>query len=257
MPLLKLNYKDFGTGRPMVILHGLFGSLDNWFSLAKAFANDHHVYLVDQRNHGQSPHTSSHTYAAMAEDLFHFFQQNDIIDAVLIGHSMGGKTALHFAAAHPELVEKLIVVDMGVKAYPVHHDLIVRSMQAMNLPNIASRKEAEEELGRYIPEQDTLQFLLKNIYRAKAKDGAVHYAWRFNLDLLADEIEEMGLPVLEGSTVPTLFLRGEQSRYVVPEDEAHILSLFPNATFASLHTGHWVHAEDPSGFVASVKAYLA
>jgi len=256
MQTIDLNYKDYGSGRPMVILHGLFGSLDNWFSLAKAFAEDHHVYLVDQRNHGQSPHTDDHTYAAMAEDLFHFFQQHQIKDAVLIGHSMGGKTALHFAAAHPELLQRLIVVDMGVKAYPVHHDLIIRSMQAIDLPHIASRKQAEEELGRYITENDTLQFLLKNIYRTKADDGAAHYAWRFNLELLAEEIEEMGLPVLEGSEVPTLFLRGERSRYVVPEDEAHILTLFPNATFASLPTGHWVHAEDPEGFVAAVKGYL-
>ena len=253
---ISLHYKDYGTGQPMVILHGLFGSLDNWFSLAKAFANDHHVYLVDQRNHGQSPHTDAHSYAAMADDLFQFFRQHGLSDAVLIGHSMGGKTAMLFAAAHPELVAKLIVVDMGIKAYPVHHDLIIRSMQAIDLPTIASRKEAEEELGRYISENDTLQFLLKNIYRAKADDGTAHYAWRFNLSLLAEEIEEMGLPIADGSAVPTLFLRGDRSRYVLPEDEADIRALFPNATFASLPVGHWVHAEDPEGFVRVVKGFV-
>jgi pimeloyl-ACP methyl ester carboxylesterase len=160
---ISLNYKDYGSGSPLIILHGLFGSLDNWFSLAKAFADQHHVYLVDQRNHGQSPHTDSHTYADMANDMWEFFQTHELTNAILIGHSMGGKTAMRFAAEHPERLAKLVVVDMGVKFYPVHHDLIIRAMQAVDLPSIASRNAAEEELGRYITENDTLQFLLKNI----------------------------------------------------------------------------------------------
>lgn len=253
---ISLNYKDYGSGSPLVILHGLFGSLDNWFSLAKAFADQHHVYLVDQRNHGQSPHTDSHTYADMANDLYQFFQTHKLSNAILIGHSMGGKAAMVFAANHPELLSKLVVVDMGVNFYPVHHDFIIRSMQAIDLPSMASRNAAEEELGRYITENDTLQFLLKNIYRAKLADGTAQYQWRFNLQLLADEIEEMGLPITQGNTVKTLFLYGDKSNYVLPQDEAGIKLLFPNATFASLHTGHWVHAEDPAGFVAEVKGFL-
>jgi pimeloyl-ACP methyl ester carboxylesterase len=251
---ISLNYKDYGSGSPLIILHGLFGSLDNWFSLAKAFADQHHVYLVDQRNHGQSPHTDSHTYADMANDMWEFFQTHELTNAILIGHSMGGKTAMRFAAEHPERLAKLVVVDMGVKFYPVHHDLIIRAMQAVYLPSIASRNAAEEELGRYITENDTLQFLLKNIYRAKHADGTAQYQWRFNLDLLANEIEEMGLPIAEGSLVKTLFLYGDKSNYIRPEDHEEIVRLFPNATFASLHTGHWVHAEDPAGFVNVVKA---
>lgn len=252
---ISLNYKDYGTGRPMVILHGLFGSLDNWFSLAKAFADDHHVYLVDQRNHGQSPHTESHTYGEMADDLFQFFQEHGLKDVVLMGHSMGGKTAMRFAAEHPELLSKLIVVDMGIKAYPVHHDLIIRSMQAIDLPNVTSRKQAEEELAHYLTEQDVVQFLTKNIYRKKYEDGSAEYAWRFNLDLLAEDIEEMGMPIFNGSDVPALFISGSRSRYVVPEDERGIRELFPNASFVYLPTGHWVHAEDPTGLVGAVKAF--
>ncbi|TNF24647.1 MAG: alpha/beta fold hydrolase, partial [Bacteroidetes bacterium] len=110
---MKLNFKEYGEGKPLVILHGLFGSLDNWFSLAKAFADKHHVYLIDQRNHGQSPHTDSHTYEEMAEDLFRFFSEHHLKNAVLIGHSMGGKTAMTFAAEHGHLLEKMVVVDMG------------------------------------------------------------------------------------------------------------------------------------------------
>ncbi len=252
-----MNFKEYGEGKPLVILHGLFGSLDNWFSLAKAFADARHVYLVDQRNHGQSPHTDTHTYDEMAEDLFEFITEHDLKDAVLIGHSMGGKTAMKYAAKHPDLLEKLVVVDMGTKAYPVHHDLIIRAMQALDLANISSRSEAEKELRHLLDEEEsTIQFLLKNVYRQKQEDGSTCYAWRFNLDVLADDIDEMGLPVLQGSDVETLFLYGTQSKYVVESDKAEILELFPNTTFKSLETGHWVHAQDPKGFVQTVKEFI-
>lgn len=240
-----------------MILHGLFGSLDNWFSLAKAFSDKHHVYLVDQRNHGQSPHTDTHTYEEMAEDLFGFFQEHNLKDAVLIGHSMGGKTAMSFAADHAGLLEKLVVVDMGVKQYPVHHDLIIRAMQALDLANISSRSEAEEELRHLLDEEEsTIQFLLKNIYRKKLEDGSSNYAWRFNLEVLAEDIEEMGLPILKGSDVEALFLYGTQSKYVQEDDKDEILKLFPNAVFKSLETGHWVHAQDPKGFIQAVQAFI-
>lgn len=254
---MKLNFKEYGEGKPLVILHGLFGSLDNWFSLAKAFSDKHHVYLVDQRNHGQSPHTDTHTYEEMAEDLFGFFQEHNLKDAVLIGHSMGGKTAMTFAADHAGLLEKLVVVDMGVKQYPVHHDLIIRAMQALDLANISSRSEAEKELRHLLDEEEsTIQFLLKNIYRKKLEDGSSNYAWRFNLEVLAEDIEEMGLPILKGSDVEALFLYGTRSKYVQEDDKDEILQLFPNTVFKSLETGHWVHAQDPKGFIQAVQAFI-
>ena len=254
---MKLNFKEFGEGKPLVILHGLFGSLDNWFSLSKAFADKHHVYLIDQRNHGQSPHCDSHTYEEMADDLFEFFQEHKLEDAMLIGHSMGGKTAMLFASEHPELLSKLIVVDMGIKQYPVHHDLIIRSMQALDLDAMKSRKEAEESLSHLLDEDEsTIQFLLKNIYRQKHDDGSAKYAWRFNLDVIADDIEEMGLVISEGSEVESLFIYGTQSRYILEEDKEEIRSLFTNTIFKSLNTGHWVHAQDPEGFVNAVKGFI-
>lgn len=254
---MKLNFKEYGEGKPLVILHGLFGSLDNWFSLAKAFSDNHHVYLVDQRNHGQSTHADSHTYDEMADDLVEFFAEHNLKDAVLIGHSMGGKTAMRFAANHSELLSKLVVVDMGVKQYPVHHDLIIRSMQALDLKNISSRSKAEEELKHLLDEDEsTIQFLLKNVYRQKQDDGSTCYAWRFNLDIIAEDIEEMGLSISQGSDIETLFLYGTQSKYVLENDKASILDLFPNTTFKSLETGHWVHAQDPKGFVDSVKEFI-
>lgn len=255
---MKLNFKDYGEGKPLVILHGLFGSLDNWFSLAKAFSINHHVYLVDQRNHGQSPHMDSHTYDEMAEDLYRFFNEHLLKDAVLIGHSMGGKTAMKFAADHGGLLDKLVVVDMGVKGYPVHHDLIIRAMQALDLSRASSRKEIEENLRNLLDEDEgTIQFLLKNVYRQKQEDGSTIYAWRFNLEVIANDIEEMGLPVLHGSEVETLFLYGTQSKYVMDSDKPEILDLFPNTTFKSLDTGHWMHAQDPKGFVKSVNDFIS
>ena len=254
---MKLNFKEFGEGKPLVILHGLFGSLDNWFSLSKAFSDKHHVYLVDQRNHGQSPHCDSHTYEEMADDLFEFFQGHKLEDVVLIGHSMGGKTAMLFASEHPELLSKLIVVDMGIKQYPIHHDLIIRSMQALDLKTLTSRKEAEESLSHLLDEDEsTIQFLLKNIYRQKQDDGSANYVWRFNLDVIADDIEEMGLVISEGAELESLFIYGTQSRYILEKDKEEIRSLFPNTIFKSLNTGHWVHAQDPEGFVNAVKGFI-
>lgn len=174
-----------------------------------------------------------------------------------MGHSMGGKTALQFATKHSDLLSKLIVVDMGVKHYPVHHDLRIRSMQALGLESMKSRKEADEFLTHMLDDDpSTIQFLLKNIYRQKQEDGSSKYAWRFNLDVLDADIEEMGTEISDGSEVETLFLYGTQSEYVLEEDKKEIKRLFPNAIFNSLKTGHWIHAQDPIGFVEAVKSFI-
>ena len=254
---MKLNYRELGSGRPLVILHGLFGSLDNWVSLAKVFAKSHHVHLVDQRNHGRSPHTDSHSYDEMAADLFEFFQEHDLKDAVLMGHSMGGKTAMRFSGDHADLLRKLIVVDMGIKQYPVHHELLIRSMQAMDLQMLTSRNEAAEFLMHLLEEERIVQFLTKNLYRLKQEDGTQRFIWRFNLDVLAADILEMGLPITDGADVPVLFLNGTRSPYVQESDRPEMLRLFPRAQFSSLPTGHWVHAEDPRGFVETVSSFIA
>ncbi len=254
---MRLNFKEHGEGKPLVILHGLFGSLDNWFSLSKHFSDGFHVYLIDQRNHGKSPHCDSHTYEEMADDLYAFFVEHGLEDAVLIGHSMGGKTAMNFAANHANLLDKLIVVDMGVKQYPVHHELIIRSMQALDLAKLNSRKEAEDFLVHMVEDIGVVQFLTKNIYRNKLLTGTTEYAWRFNLEVLAADIEEMGVAVTEGSKIESLFLYGNKSHYIVESDKPEIKSMFPNAVFKELNTGHWVHAEDPKGFIKTVKEFIA
>jgi esterase len=253
---MKLNFKELGSGKPMVILHGLFGSLDNWMTLGKRFAEHHQVFLVDQRNHGHSDHDDVFTYEAMAEDLLEFFEEQNLNDVILIGHSMGGKTAMQFAMDHAGRLNRMVVVDIGPQGYEVHHDLIIRSMQSLDLKNISSRREAEEELAHLITADDTCQFLLKNLYRKKNDDGTACYDWRFNLDVIASEIEEVGMPIHGLCELPTLFIGGIKSNYIAEDQLEQIQTQFPNADLISLNTGHWVHAEDPDGLYEAILNFV-
>ena len=251
---MRLNFIEMGSGQPMVILHGLFGSLDNWKTLAKKFARHHRVFLVDQRNHGKSGHTDEHTYLAMSEDLLMFFNKHDLDNVILVGHSMGGKTSMQFAIDNPERLSRVVVVDIGPQGYEVHHDKILRSMQSLRLDSISSRREAEEELAKMIEEKDTRQFLLKNLYRRKDIVGRARYAWRFNLEVIANDIEEVGIPIQGSSDLPFLFIRGNRSNYIPSDGLDSIRVQFPEAKLISLDAGHWVHTEDPEGlFEAIVK----
>lgn len=251
---MKLNFKELGSGKPMVILHGLFGSLDNWMTLGRRFSEDFHVYLIDQRNHGHSDHDDVMSYEAMAEDLLQFMDDHGLNDVVLIGHSMGGKTAMQFAMDHADRLSRLAVVDIGPQGYEVHHDQIIRAMQSLDMANVSSRRQAEDELATMIEDNDTCQFLLKNLYRKKDDENAT-YAWRFNLDVIASEIEEVGLPIHGECRLPTLFIRGSRSNYLAADQLAEIQTQFPNAELVSLKTGHWVHAEDPEGLFKIVSEF--
>jgi len=254
---MQLNYRQLGQGdETLVILHGLFGSLDNWVSIGNRLAERYKVFLVDMRNHGRSPHSTDHTYDAMADDLVVFFDQHQIKAATLIGHSMGGKVAMTFAHGHAHLLNRMVVIDIAPRAYPVHHDLIIRALQAVDLSSITTRNEAEDELSRLIEGNDTLQFLLKNLYREKTTDGRTQFAWRFNLDVIADEIQEVGIPQPWRCEVPTLFIRGSRSDYIRDSDIKEIEKLYPDAGFLTLETGHWVHAEDPKGVIRALQAFM-
>ncbi|NEN21992.1 alpha/beta fold hydrolase [Cryomorpha ignava] len=242
---MKLAFKKMGEGEPLVILHGLFGSSDNWQTLGRQFAEDFTVYLVDQRNHGHSPHSEAFSYEIMANDLKEFFVDHEISQATVIGHSMGGKTAMRFAQLHPEKVEKLIVVDMGIKTYTSDHEDVLAAFHALDLPNLESRKDAEVEMEAIIPNFTVRQFLLKNLYR-KTK---TEFAWRVNFPVLEEKMDEI-LAALPGNVVekPSLFIYGEKSNYIKEEDFDALRKIFPKAKFAALPTGHWVHAEDAEGF---------
>jgi pimeloyl-ACP methyl ester carboxylesterase len=250
---MKLAFKKMGSGEPLIILHGLFGSSDNWQTLGKEFAEDFSVYLVDQRNHGRSPHSDDFNYDILARDLNEFMEEHGIDQATLIGHSMGGKTVMRFAQLFPEKVKKMVVADMGVKAYAPHHHEVLRAFHAIDPDTLDSRSEAEERIESIIPEFGVRQFLLKNLYRKK--EGG--YGLRVNFRVMESEMDRIleALPS-DRSEVDALFIRGVKSNYIPDSDFDQIRMIFPNAEFADLQAGHWLHAEKPEEFYTEVKKFV-
>jgi esterase len=251
---MELFYREYGQGEPLIILHGLFGSADNWMTQARMLSEHFHVYTVDQRNHGLSPHSPEQDYLAMTEDLNDFLEQRGLKKAIILGHSMGGKTAMNFALKYPLQVSKLIVVDIMPKAYPVHHDKILDGLKAMPLKTLTSRNQADQVLSHYVEEPDVRQFLLKNLSRAQ--EGG--FAWKINLQAIDQNIEEMtaSLVVSGQYSGPALFIIGERSNYYAFGDENLIQKYFPNYSLVEMETGHWVQAEKPKEFVDVVLEFL-
>ncbi len=251
---MELNFKKVGEGEPLIILHGLFGSLDNWMTLSKQLGEHFEVYVVDARNHGFSPHNDEFSYEVMADDLYEFIIQHNIKKPTILGHSMGGKTAMQFAMNYPNMLSKLIVVDIAPKPYPVHHGEILNGMFALDFEKITSRREADEELTKHIPEISTRQFILKNLFwKKKGK-----LAWKFNLPVISDNIEMVGYELNNISAFEkhTLFIRGSKSNYILESDYQLIKNIFPNATIESIETGHWVHAENPNKFFELIVNFI-
>jgi esterase len=251
---MKLFHRMVGDGPPLLILHGLFGSSDNWQTHARTFAQTHSVYLVDQRNHGHSPHDSEMNYDALAHDLFELVADLGLRDVRLIGHSMGGKTIMRFAQQYGFLIERMVVADMGIKAYPPHHDEVFKGLFSVNVEQCPSRKDAEARLAEYVSDSGTMQFLLKNLYWKEP--GKL--AWRFNLDVLyAERASLMAALPDERIDTPSLFLTGGKSHYVPEADHASILQMVPHADFTTMpNSGHWLHADDPAGFIGHCLTYF-
>jgi esterase len=252
---MKLFFRELGKGQPLIILHGLMGSSDNWLTQAKLLADRYHVFLVDQRNHGQSPHNPEFDYGVLANDLRDFIAEHKLERPIVLGHSMGGKTAMNFAISNPTMLDKLIVVDIAPKAYPVHHDSIVEGLKAIPINTIQTRNEADEILSGYVPEADVRQFLLKNLSRKPAGG----FAWKINLNVIDSNLEQISADIHYPGTYSgqTLFVRGAHSRYVKDEDRPRIKDLFPNSTLITMDTGHWVQAEKPKEFVEVVTNFLS
>ncbi len=252
---MELNYKSFGQGEPALILHGLFGTLDNWQTIAKALAEHFLVFIVDQRNHGRSPHVQDMSYPLMAEDLREFMESHWIYRAHIIGHSMGGKTAMQFALHYPDMVDKLAVIDIAPKAYPGGHEEIFRALLDLDIDRVENRQDAEAFLTRRIDSPPVLQFLLKNISRNP--DG--RYIWKMNLPVIYRHYPDI-LHAVQGDEPyegPALFLRGDRSPYIQPGDEQGIKALFPQARIETIAgAGHWVHAEAPREVVERLKFFL-
>lgn len=252
---MKLNFRKTGSGEPLIILHGLFGSADNWFSIAKELEKDFTLYLVDQRNHGDSPHSDEWNYKVMAEDIKELMEEEGIEKAFFMGHSMGGKTVMNFALRYPEKVMKLIVADIAPRHYPVHHQTILEGLTSVNLKEIKSRKEADDQLAKYIKEAGIRQFLLKSLGRNKDGD----FIWKINLSVIKEKIENVGEALDYDSTFDklTLFMGGANSDYIQEKDKEEIDKYFPNSHLIYIkNAGHWLHAEQPQAVIDTVKAFL-
>lgn len=255
---MKLAYREFGTGQPLIILHGLFGQSDNWNTLAKRFAEKgFHVFTIDQRNHGLSPHSEVWSYEAMAQDLKEFIKEHQLQNVILLGHSMGGKTVMFFEQLFPNSAQKLIVADIAPRAYEPHHDDVLKALNAVDFTEINTRKDAEVILGQYISDFGTKQFLLKNIYWRE--DETKQMAWRFNLETITKEYNSIGIVVPNfSSATKTLFIRGEKSNYISDNDMIDIRNRFLDVELKTIaNSGHWVHAEQPEAFFNCVLDFIA
>jgi pimeloyl-ACP methyl ester carboxylesterase len=253
---MQLYANILGEGKPFVILHGFLGMGDNWKTLGQQFSEQgFEVHLVDQRNHGRSFHDYTFNYDVMVEDLKAYLDTKNLKDIVLLGHSMGGKTAMLFAATYPEIVSKLIVADISPRYYPVHHDTILNGLSSLDFSILKSRGAADKELAKYISDVGIRQFLLKNLYWKEKGQLAL----RMNLNVLKDEVSEVGeaLPMHAIFNGATLFLRGDKSEYISHQDETIIKNHFPNSKIITIsNAGHWLHAENPEDFYNAVMAFV-
>ncbi|TMM58176.1 alpha/beta fold hydrolase [Maribacter algarum] len=251
-----LHSKILGSGEPLVVLHGFLGMSDNWKTLGSKYSeNGFEVHLVDQRNHGRSFHSEDFNYDFLAADLKTYLDYHQIEKASIIGHSMGGKTAMQFACDFPNLTEKLVVADISPKYYPPHHNEIINGLNALNFELIPSRSQADQELAKHIAEHGTRQFLLKNLYWVEKGQ----LGFRFNLEVLSTKMEEIGenISAISNYDGPTLFLKGDKSEYVVAADLPEIKIHFPNAELDTIeNAGHWLHAENPKQFFEKSIAFL-
>lgn len=270
--VMKLFYREEGKGNPqkIVIVHGLYGSSDNWLTVGKKLGQKNHVYMIDQRNHGRSPMAEDHTYEGMVADLANFFDEHNIDKAVVIGHSMGGKTAMFFASEYPERVNKLVVADIAPKNYfeledksqYYQHHYILESLKELRVHQYESRDEIADFLRLKFDSESLVMFLLKNVYRNKESHK---FDCRINVDVLYDYLDEIisgvnyrwfedRMPILN---YPVLFIKGEKSPYIGQDDEKKIKEIYPDARIDVIpNAGHWLHAEQPQLFMESLERFI-
>jgi len=256
---MKLNYRQYSKrGEPLLVLHGLFGSLSNWGWHCKKLADDYAVIGVDLRNHGDSPHSGDMSYSDMAADVVELLVALGHKTCSICGHSMGGKVAMEVALGDPGLVNRLVVVDIAPVNYPDKaegHRRILAAMQELDLQSVRNRAEAEKKLQPDIEDEATLKFILTNLVR----NDSGTYTWRLNLNAIESNYDRLReKPASRGPfEKPTLFVRGALSNYVGKRNEAEILELFPNAEVKTVtETGHWLHAEKPEVFQTIVRGFL-
>ena len=253
---MELYSNIIGEGKPFVILHGFLGMGDNWKTLGKKIAEKgYEVHLVDQRNHGRSPHSDKFSYELMADDLKNYCDFHELTSITLLGHSMGGKTAMLFSCLYPMYIEKLIIADIGPKYYAPHHQDILDGLSALDFSKLKSRGDAEEALAMYIPDHGVRLFLLKNLYwREKGVLGL-----RMDLTSLIKNVTEIGKELSSNFKFDkdVLFIKGARSGYITKEDESTIKDQFPKAEITEIpEAGHWLHADQPALFLEEVLEFV-
>ena len=252
---MQLHYKSYGSGQPLIILHGLLGSLENWRSACLELARDFRIIAPDQRNHGHSPHSEEMNYPSMAEDVSELLDRENLPSAPVLGHSMGGKTAMQLALSHPHRVTKLIVADMAPRAYSPRHAKILSAMLALDLSSFQTRRHVQEALAPAIPDLAVRQFLLKNL----EFDSSGQLRWRIGLAQIFRNYDALRQPLQSESPFkrPTLFLRGEHSDFLTEDDFPSIQKLFPEARLQTIpQASHWVHADNLPVFIQKVREFL-
>lgn len=267
---MKLFFQKIGEGKPLIILHGLYGFSDNWMTIARQLTKNFTIYLVDQRNHGKSPHHPELNYTVMSEDLHELLLSENLDNVILLGHSMGGKTAMLFAATYPQMVSALIVADIGPGGYAslespssqvLVHLNIINTLKSIDLNVYSSRVEVERELAKSIADIGVRQFIMKNIHRNH--DGS--FSWKLNVDAISKALPSIMGPapidkvLLEEltQTFPVLFIKGEKSSYITSEQEQLIFKYFPKAQIEEIkNAGHWVHADQPEQFLQTLQTFL-
>lgn len=252
---MKLFYRKKGNGPPLIIIHGLLGSSDNWLTLSKSFVQDFSVYMIDLRNHGRSPHSDEFTIDAMVDDLLEFMNDQQLDSAAVLGHSLGGWVAMNFAVRHPEKVDKLIIEDFAPKKY--RNDLIgfMEWLVNWDISKIESLREADEELKEISNELEVRGFIMKNLRRKKGNG----FEWKINVEAIHNNLDQVSgyLGDKQKFEKPTLFIRAGKSGYIKAEDETSIKYHFPNAKIKTVSGArHWVHADEPDDFVSAVKDFL-
>jgi esterase len=252
---MNLFFRKLGEGPAIIVLHGVFGSSDNLYTVCKQISEKgYSVYTLDARNHGQSPRSSEFNYDVMADDLNDFLEQQGLVEPIILGHSMGGKTVMQFAMKYSNF-SKLIIVDIAPKFYPTHHSHILEGLNAIKLDQLKSRKDAETIFSTYVSDLGEQQFILKNLYR---KDSG-EFDWRINIPVITNEIYQIGseLNAVKKINKPALFIKGSESSYITDEDEGTIKSIFTDAEILSIEgANHWVHATKPLEFINAVIDFI-
>jgi pimeloyl-ACP methyl ester carboxylesterase len=250
-----LNYKEYGSGEPIIVLHGLLGMLDNWHSFAKKLGEDYWVISVDQRNHGKSFHSKDFDYTLLSSDLMTFLEEIHIPSCHILGHSMGGKTVMQFLNDYPGVVDKAVVVDISPKMYEGGHEMIFEALKSVDLDKVTSRKDVQDVLMESIQNIGVVNFLMKNLSR-KPEGG---FEWKANVQVLDKQYDSIkaGISFDDIIETPTLFIKGEKSGYINEEDEALISEQFEEAKVITIeNAGHWVHADQPEALLNRVKDFL-